>query len=137
MDARLISSVNSSVNSHCPASVKTKCENNAPYVVGAFSHSISQPEILGTETPVVSKGWLHPSRAHIDAVTAHVAGLTGISVKDLRSAKRTRKVCRARWLAWRQLHDVDGYGFAGIARAWGCDHTSVMNAKAQGWGIVE
>lgn len=39
----------------------------------------------------------------------------------------------ARWAVWRELYEVGGFGLNPIARSWGCDHTSIANARDSGW----
>jgi len=37
---------------------------------------------------------------------------------------------RVRWCVWRMLVD-EGWSYAGIGRAYGCDHTTVMHAASR------
>jgi hypothetical protein len=75
-----------------------------------------------------------PSRARVAEAVAAASACTGIPVAViLDPTRRQAPAVSARWLAWRRLHEVDGFGFAPIARVWGCDHTTIINARDQGW----
>lgn len=77
---------------------------------------------------------LSPSR--IAAVVAQISAETGISYSDIRSLHVDRapgRIVAARWRVWRRLCEVDGFCGYAVARAWGCDPTSILNAKRRGW----
>lgn len=58
---------------------------------------------------------------------------TGVGVRDIHSRdSRTRRIVLARWTAWKRLHEA-GASLHQIARAWGCDHSSILHAKRKGW----
>lgn len=76
-----------------------------------------------------------PSMSRIESAVCAAAELTGVSPEQIRSRSPARKVARARWLVWRTLH-LEGFGFAPIANVWGCDHTTIMHAASQGWGLA-
>lgn len=59
-----------------------------------------------------------------------VERLTGVSVALIRSTSRTKRVVRARWLAMKIARDC-GLSIAGIGRALGMDHTTVMHGLRQ------
>lgn len=59
----------------------------------------------------------------------------GVSITEIRETGKRRQpqpIVDARWEAWRVLREW-GYGAAPIARRWGCDHTSILNA----WGTLK
>lgn len=45
---------------------------------------------------------------------------------------REIEVVQKRWALWRAQYEA-GLSMSTIARAWGCDHTSICHAKKQGW----
>lgn len=61
----------------------------------------------------------------MDLITAQVAGRAGLSIKALRSPRRTREIAHARQRAYLILHDA-GYSFPQIGRYFNRDHTTVM-----------
>jgi hypothetical protein len=67
----------------------------------------------------------------------HLAGLAaeicGVAFEDVIGERRIPAHVAARWLAWSML-DAEGASAYSIARAWGCDHTSILHAKSKGWG---
>lgn len=74
-----------------------------------------------------------PSKAKVEAAVAAVSAATGISPAVIRSDTRALPVINARWAVWRDLHEVQGFGFSPIARVWGCNHASIINARNNGW----
>lgn len=83
----------------------------------------------------MTRNYAVPSPSRVLSHVAAVARETGVHPAAILSSRRTPAVLAARWAVWRELHELDGFGFAPIARAWGCDHTTVMNAKRRGWGL--
>lgn len=76
-----------------------------------------------------------PSAALIRETALAVAEARGIPLADvLSTAVFRRKVAYARWEVWRRLHIDKGFGLNPIAHAFGCDHTSPINARNRGWG---
>lgn len=59
----------------------------------------------------------------------------GVSAEEIRRnppGRQPRHIVAARWEAWRLLREW-GYCALPIARRWGCDHTSILNA----WGRLK
>lgn len=54
--------------------------------------------------------------------------VTGQPIDALMSRRRDQATVRARWAAWRWLHEDQGLAKAAIARLWNMDHTSVVHA---------
>lgn len=48
------------------------------------------------------------------------------------SKNRTAEIVAKRWAMWRDQHNA-GIPISVIARAWGCDHATILNAKARNW----
>jgi chromosomal replication initiation ATPase DnaA len=75
-----------------------------------------------------------PSPQRVASAISRAWVETGVSPEAIRSQSKRRDVTRARWVAWRLLHERDGFGFASIGRAFGCHHTSVLYARDNRWG---
>jgi hypothetical protein len=77
------------------------------------------------------------ARRTTPARVRHFAGLAadacGVEADDVIGHSRAPANVAARWLAWAML-DAEGASAYSIARAWGCDHTSILHAKSKGWG---
>lgn len=75
-----------------------------------------------------------PSAARLSRVIAEVSAETGVNPASIRDQEdKRREVSAARWEAWRRLHVDQGFGFSPIARAWGCNHASIIYARDNGW----
>lgn len=48
------------------------------------------------------------------------------------SKNRTAEIVARRWAMWRDQYNA-GVPASVIARAWGCDHSTILNAKARNW----
>lgn len=48
------------------------------------------------------------------------------------SKNRTAEIVARRWAMWRDQYNA-GLPASVIARAWGCDHSTILNAKARNW----
>ena len=48
------------------------------------------------------------------------------------SKNRTAEIVARRWALWRDQHNA-GIPISVIARAWGCDHATILNAKSRNW----
>lgn len=86
-----------------------------------------------------------PSQGRIASLIATASEGADVSPSDVRNVVhphrepvRLRRVVRARWAVWKALRE-EGFGYAPIANAWGCNlnHTSIMYAERQGWGLPE
>lgn len=66
------------------------------------------------------------SQGRIDALVKAVRAETHMSVSEIKTSL-LRPAVRARHGIWRELRGL-GFGYTAIARAWGCDHTTVHNA---------
>ena len=69
-------------------------------------------------------------RRTIDQITAQVSDLTGVSVKDLMSKRRTDRIARARFLIW-FIAQREGMSLTQIARAFDRDHTTILHGIQQ------
>lgn len=74
---------------------------------GNCSNSITPPLILWRAVAIVE------------------AAQGGVLASEVMSRELNRKVCKARFMAWRRLREM-GYGLSGIGRRTGRDHTSVL-----------
>lgn len=63
--------------------------------------------------------------SEIERVLAEVAARHGVDPEAVRGPRGRRTIYHARWEAWRELAQP-GVSIASIARAWPCDHTSIL-----------
>jgi hypothetical protein len=68
----------------------------------------------------------HPSKSRIEAMIKAARLASGISVADILGC-RSRDATRVRHGIWRELY-AQGFGYTGIAKAWGADHTTIIAA---------
>lgn len=68
---------------------------------------------------------------HIRNVVVTVSEHTGIGVDMILGLRRFKEVVYARFLAMHLLKRMHGYGVNQIARIWGFNHTTVINAHQQ------
>ena len=69
-----------------------------------------------------------PSKGLIRAVVDRLRGDVDAAAVFSRTIKP--EVVRVRYAAWRRLLDL-GYSNLGIARAWGCHHTTILRAMVR------
>lgn len=74
-----------------------------------------------------------PSQARIAATVEAISAATGVPAGEIRSSSRDGKATEARWLAWRELCEREGFGLSPTARAWGCHHASIIHARDSKW----
>ena len=68
-------------------------------------------------------------RAILLQVVRDVAQEAKLHPREVLASGGRKTVVEARWEAWRRLRAT--YGYAPIARAWGCHHTTVIHAMRQ------
>lgn len=88
----------------------------------------AQSQITGHLTPAdVERAYsVGLRRGTINEITLQVSDLTGVSVKDLKSKRRTDRIARARFLIWFIAHR-EGMSLMQIARAFDRDHTTILH----------
>ena len=88
----------------------------------------AQQPITGYLTPedMARAQFIGMRRKTIDEITAQVSDLTGVSVKELMSKRRTERIAHARFLIW-FIAQREGMSLMQIARAFDRDHTTILH----------
>lgn len=75
-----------------------------------------------------------PSRLRVERTVAQVASEQGVPAAHVWSSRRDLRTVAARWEAWRRILAFNTTtSELGLANVWGCDHTSILNARRRGW----
>ena len=88
----------------------------------------AQQPITGYLTPedMARARFIGMRRKTIDEITAQVSDLTGVSVRELMSKRRTERIAHARFLIW-FIAQREGMSLMQIARAFDRDHTTIRH----------
>lgn len=99
--------------------------------MSVFDHSVfaSSPELDAAiaNLPDHPPGFKSREQKLLDAMQALATG-HDLTMDDLRSIRKGRRLSRCRQLIAYTLHDIQGFSFPEIGRAMGKHHTTIMYA---------